>query len=133
MEDDEEYEEIDTVEVTEEAERMIDARCLIEEKAFEFLVNTPNCDKYKLAKHIITKYWMESFDAYGPTSEKICESLLNLWNTPYYNANCVEEHTFKEWAIYFSTPGSIDRYMKSIEHPRLQWQTPMHKDLFPVK
>lgn len=133
MEDNEEYEVKDAFDVTNEAADMIDARCLIEEKAFEFIINNPDCDKQKLAKHIITEYWNEVVDAYGFDSKVICESILNLWNTPYYNANCVEEHTFKEWAIYFSTPGSIDRYMKSIEHPRLQWQTPMHKDLFPVK
>lgn len=105
MVDDEEYEEIDSVEVTTEAENMIDARCLIEEKAFEFIVNNPDCDKYKLAKHIITKYWMEAFDAYGPTSEKICESILNLWNTPYYYANCEEEHTIKEWVMIIRKKG----------------------------
>lgn len=116
MEYDEEYEEIDTVEVTEEAERMIDACCLIEEKAFEFLINTPKCDKHKLAKHIITKYWKEAFDAYGPTSEKICESLLNLWDTPYYFANCAEEHTFKEWILVLSKEG-IDKLMKSAKRP----------------
>lgn len=112
MEDEEEYEEIDPAEVTNVAEDMIDARCLIEEKAFGFLINTPKCDKHKLAKYIITKYWKEAFDAYGPTSEKICESIFKLWDTPYYFANCAEEHTFREWAMIFSTPEGIEKVMK---------------------
>lgn len=112
MEDNEEYEVKDAFDVTNEAADMIDARCLIEEKAFEFIINNPDCDKQKLAKHIITDYWKEAFDAYGPTSDQICESIFNLWDTPYYFANCAEEHTFKEWAMIFSTPDGIEKIMK---------------------
>ena len=101
MESDKIYEEIDSADVSTKATYMIDARCLIEEKAFDFVVYTPRCNKQKLARYIIEEYWIEAFEAYGPTAENICESIINLWNTPYYDENSGEEHTFREWTMIF--------------------------------
>ena len=110
MEDEET--EYTSVDATSDAEDMLDAICELEECAFEILLKNPKCNKRKFVKEIMKEHWDKAADAFGLDPEIICASVLKLWDTPYYDAQSVQEHTFKEWAIMFAEREKVDNYIR---------------------
>ena len=108
--------EMNAVDISVKAEKMIDAICELEEGCFEILLNNPGCDKHFFVGEIMGKYWSETVDIYGTDPKIICESVLKLWDTPYYDADSVQEHTFKEWAMMFSTIEKIECFIQTYKN-----------------
>lgn len=97
-----------------DAKDILDGICELEEGAFEFLLNNPGCNKRRFIKGIMNEHWDKIRDVYGFSLEpvKISASVLKLWDTPYYDAQSVQEHTFKEWAMMFSTKENVDEFKR---------------------
>ena len=98
------------------AERMIDDICCLEEKAFEVLQEHPGSSKREFMENIMYFHWEEVVAVYGHDPKTICSSVLKLWDTPFYDTSSVQEHTFKEWAMIFSSEEAIDEFYKPYEN-----------------
>lgn len=81
--------------------KITNAVCELEEVAFGVLETNMGCCKKVFISKLVEEYKDLIILAYGCNPEKIKESLIKLWDTPYYDPNRNKEKTLKNWSIYF--------------------------------
>ena len=78
--------------------------------AFEVLLLNPGCEQSDWAQILVEQYGTELIDAYGTDPAEIYSSLADLWESPYYDENIGQEHSYQEWALTLWTDEAVQMY-----------------------
>lgn len=87
--------------------------CSLEElkaAAFEVLLLNPGCEQSDWAQILVEQYGMEVVDAYGNNPQEVYASLVDLWESPYFDKNSGLEYDYKTWAEALWTDASVQMY-----------------------
>lgn len=95
--------------------KIINAICQLEDNAFNILLSNPGYGKKELMNALMKNHKDLIIEAYGNQPDDIVESLMKLWDTSYCDIVHREEHTFKEWAIKFSSVKDTELYKEFTE------------------
>ena len=78
--------------------------------AFEVLLLNPGCYCSKWITILTEQYGTELTDAYGTNPQDVHASLVELWESPYFDKCSGLEYDYKTWAEALWTDAAVQMY-----------------------